>query len=294
MTRSPGSYIGSVHRRLGNWDDVFAAYDKAVQLDPRSPDTIAKLGGVTYELVRRYADAVRAYDRALSLAPDFEEIAIVRGETYALWQGQLDTLRAVLNRIPRDTELAGVGFLPAKRATLLLWERDADGLLQELRYTHVDVFEAQDYFTPAVLYAAWAYQLRGDGAAARVAFDAALALVDAAMKDLPDDSRLHVARGLALAGLGRRDDALREALWLQRFEADRQDAYDGPGLAEERARILAQAGDATAALDEIERLLAEPSWLTVHVLRLDPRWDPIREHPRFKALLATYGAEEGR
>jgi hypothetical protein len=45
----------------------------------------------------------------------------------------------------------------------------------------------------------------------------------------------------------------------------------------------------SAALDEIERLLAGPSWLSVHTLRLDPRWDPIRNHPRFTALLKKYG-----
>jgi hypothetical protein len=88
--------------------------------------------------------------------------------------------------------------------------------------------------------------------------------------------------------------ASREARWLQRSDVYRTDAYSGPEVAEDRARILAQAGDADAALDEIERLLAGPSWLTVHTLRLDPRWDPIREHPRFKALLAKYGAERAR
>ena len=29
-------------------------------------------------------------------------------------------------------------------------------------------------------------------------------------------------------------------------------------------------------------------FLSVHTLRLDPRWDPIREHPRFQTLLAKY------
>ncbi len=43
-----------------------------------------------------------------------------------------------------------------------------------------------------------------------------------------------------------------------------------------------------ASLDEIEGLLARPSNLSVHKLRLDPRWDQIREHPRFQALLAKY------
>jgi len=50
-------------------------------------------------------------------------------------------------------------------------------------------------------------------------------------------------------------------------------------VAEDRAQILAQAGDADPALDEIERLLARPSRLSVHTLRLDPLWDPIRDRP---------------
>lgn len=36
-------------------------------------------------------------------------------------------------------------------------------------------------------------------------------------------------------------------------------------------RLAACGGEAEAALDEIERLLAGPSWLIVPILRLDPR-----------------------
>jgi serine/threonine-protein kinase len=171
---------------------------------------------------------------------------------------------------------------------LLLWERNADGLLEELQGGRVSVFEAQYFFLPGALFAAWAHRLGNDREAARAAFDSAQVLLDSVMKELPDDWRVHAARGLALAGRGRRDEALREASWLQRSEVYRNDAVDGPLVAEDRARILAQAGDAGAAIDELERLLAGPSWLSVHSLRLDPRWDPIREHPRFKALLVKY------
>ena len=59
-------------------------------------------------------------------------------------------------------------------------------------------------------------------------------------------------------------------------------------VAENRARILAQAGELDAALDEIEQLLAGPGYLSVHTLRLHPLFDPIRDHPRFQALLAKY------
>ncbi len=91
-----------------------------------------------------------------------------------------------------------------------------------------------------------------------------------------------------MAGLGRRQEALREARWLQQSVVYRDDAFTGRYVAAERARILAQAGEVDAALEEIEEVLAGPGYLSVHRLRLDPRWDPIREHPRFQALLAKY------
>jgi len=277
-------FIGAVHRRLGNWSEVLAAFEKATQLDPRDANLFSN-GGETYQITRRYAEAVRAYDRAFSLAPDFYDPALEKGLTYVRWQGQLDTLRAVLNRLPRN---AIEGTRADYRLVLLYWERQADSLLQVLTMTHVTVFERQTSLQPSSLYAAWAHQLRGDGPAARAAFESARVFLDSVLRKRPDDDRAHAARGLALAGLGRRDEALREARWLQQSVVYREDALQGRELAEQRARILAQSGEADAALDEIERLLAGPSWLSVHTLRLNPLWDPIREHPRFKALLARH------
>ncbi len=275
------SWIGYLHRRMGRWGEVLRAFEKATELDPRAANLFHNLGGTTFAILHRYADAVRAFDHALSLAPDLHRAAIWKGWTYARWQGQLDTLRAVLSRVPRDT---------AEHVQLLRWERQADSMLQVLTTARVGVFDNVYFLLPGSLHAAWAHQLRGDGPAARAAFDSARVLLDSVMSELPNDWRVHAARGLALAGLGRRDEAFREARWLRQSLIYREDAFWGPLLAEDRARILAQAGESGAALDEITRLLARPSFLSVHTLRLDPLWDPIRDHPRFKALLAKYGA----
>ncbi len=279
--------IGAVNRRLGDWNALFAAFEKAAQLDPRSATLFMDLGNI-YNRLHRYADAVGAFDRALSLAPDLQDAALQRGRTHVLWLGQLDPLRAALNRVPIDADLE----VP-NRADLLLWERNAADLLN-LEIAHPDVIEVQDLFLPSALYSAWAHQLRSDHSAAHAAFDSARARLDSALRELPDDWRVHAARGMAVAGLGRCDEALQEAHWLEQSVVYREDAFDRPLLAEDRARILAQAGDAEAALDEIERLLVGPSFLSIHTLRLDPRWDPIRDHPRFKALLAKYGSQTAR
>jgi eukaryotic-like serine/threonine-protein kinase len=275
---------GSVHRRLGNWDQAIAAMEHAARLDPLgrlAPDGV----GNTLAIQRRYGEAVRVYDRSLQRTPDATAVRLWKAMAYLHWEGQLDSLRAVVSQLPADQGLGGAGNRAAQHLRLLFLERRADSLLYSLATTDARTFEMQYSFVPAALYAAWAHRLRGDPRAARAEFDSARALLDAVVAEQPDDPRVHAARGLALAGLGRRVEALEEARWLEQSEIYRKDAYEGPMWAEQRARILAQLGDADAALDEIERLLSRPSWLSVHMLRLDPLLDPIRGHPRFQALL---------
>ena len=279
--------VGALHRRLGNWDEVMRAIEKAKQFDPRGVNLYYDLAGGTYAFMRRYADAVGAYDRALALAPDLHAAAIFKGWTYVRWQGQLDTLRAIVSRLSADQNLGVAGTPTAQLVQLLRWERRPDSLLRVLRNARVVAFVGQDFYLPTSLHAAWAHLLRGDRAAAAVALDSARLVLDSVLRDLPDDWRVHASRGLTLAALGRHDEALGEARWLEQSTVYREDAYDGPLLAESRAAILAQSGRTDAALQEIERLLSMPSALSVHMLRLDPAWDPIRDDPRFERLVSS-------
>jgi len=112
-----------------------------------------------------------------------------------------------------------------------------------------------------------------------------LALLDVEERVRPGDWDVHGLRGSVLAGLGRHADALHEADWLAQSDWYRKDRF---GDVSWYGVILMRAGETDAALAEIERLLAGPSRTTVHLLRLDPRWDPIRDNPRFQALLTKY------
>jgi serine/threonine-protein kinase len=284
--------IARAHDRLGNWDQAYAAHQRAVELDPRNVDALFSLGFLSHLFTKRYEDAVRVFDRTLSLAPDFHLAAVWRGEAYVRWQGQLEPLRSTLRQLPRDTQLRTLGSADAHRATLLLWERQADALIAFLDTVPTEVFDGQVLFFPRSLFAGWAHQLRRDEPAARLAFESAVASLGPVLTERPEDWRAHMARGLALAGLGRREEGLAEARWLEQSAVYRNDRLFGEWMAEHRAMALARLGETEEALDEIQRLLMEPSWVSVHTLRLDPRWDPIRDHPRFKALLAKYSSPE--
>ncbi len=118
--------IGFVHRRLGNWDEVEAAFHKAAQLDPRGVNLFFDLGGNTYILTRRYADAIAALNRAHTLAPDFRNALVLKGWAYLHWKGELDTLRAALDQSPPER-------FAHPRVEVLLLERKPDSLIAFIR-----------------------------------------------------------------------------------------------------------------------------------------------------------------
>ena len=66
----------------------------------------------------------------------------------------------------------------------------------------------------------------------------------------------------------------------------------GPTLVKRLAVIYALVGEPEAAIDQIEYLLSIPGSLTVGWLRVHPLWDPLRDHPRFQALLEEYETGE--
>jgi len=44
-------------------------------------------------------------------------------------------------------------------------------------------------------------------------------------------------------------------------------------------------GEFDAAIDLLEYLLDRPGMMSIPLLRLDPAWEPLRNHPRFKKLI---------
>ena len=67
-----------------------------------------------------------------------------------------------------------------------------------------------------------------------------------------------------------------------------QDAFDGPKITASLAEIYALTGESDEAFRLLDHLLQVPNGLTVHTIKLDPAWDPLRKDPRFQALIEKY------
>jgi adenylate cyclase len=97
------------------------------------------------------------------------------------------------------------------------------------------------------------------------------------------DSRSRVA--LAFARAGRSEDALAQMNRARRL-VDSFLLVESELLAEPRwAMTLVVLGEDDQALDMLEDMMSRPSAISRGLLRVQPEWDPIREHPRFQALL---------
>ena len=133
-------------------------------------------------------------------------------------------------------------------------------------------------------------RLIGDVDRAKADYDQARALLEAQLKEQPDNSLTISGLAQAYAGLGDREAALREADRAVNLVRSSGDATVLPFHEEIRARIQARFGDVNAAIENLQHLLKVPARgafgppVTPALLRLDPYFDPIRNDPRFQKL----------
>jgi len=274
--------IGQVRAKLGQWDSAIAAFNTALDYDPRASNLLQKLGD-TYHLLHRYPEAIAAYRRELMLAPDLVQPHLSLAWSHLLSTGKTDTLRAALASVPLDADMGlGAGTAYGDRLALATFEGKPDTVLALVRGAGEKNLLGHWYWTAA------AYRKLGRMAAWRAVLDSVYTLNEKSLREFPDYSGLHETKGSIAALRGRRDLALAELRWLKEWAAAHPQPIDNFWRIG-RARIYVDLGEMDSAFAEIEPVVAGPSLTTVHYLRLDPWWDPVVRDARFEALVAKYG-----
>ena len=87
--------------------------------------------------------------------------------------------------------------------------------------------------------------------------------------------------------VGRKAEAIREGERAVALRGISSDALNGPYMEHQLARIYTMVGEPEKAVDRLEQLLRVPYYLSPAWLRVDPTFDPLRQHPRFRKLIET-------
>jgi tetratricopeptide (TPR) repeat protein len=226
--------------------------------------------------------------RAIAIAPDRPDAYDTGLEIYLLWDGATDRARHLLEPAPR----LGSPDIEFDDVLLDRYDRRPELALARLDASSNDVFSFQDLYAPGEFLQCLCLSEMGEAQRAERACSSAVDLLEHEIEARPYDHRLYSAVGHALALLGRKDEAVRAGEHAVELVPISKDAGDGPFPAGELAKIYARVGEFDKALDLIDELLSIPCGLSVGLLRLDPAWDPLRDNPRFQALLEKYEVEQ--
>jgi TolB-like protein/Tfp pilus assembly protein PilF len=273
-----------IERRVGQWDESLRTMEQAIEIDPRSDGPLA-MQGETYLALHNYDQAENYLQRAIRVEPDSENAHYWRTLIPILRDGDVTSVQVALENplMPRDNAYYLLGWHAS------LYNRDFDTAIEYLDEMDESYFLHDGaQYQRASLYGV-TYQLAEDDDLAQQNFQVARRQIENLLELAPDDARFHITLGEVLAGLGENESAVTAARHGMELLSVSDDTYTGPDIqigAAVRVLIPAQAHE--AAIQELDDYFSTPRRWSIEGLLPDPRLDPIRDDPRFVALVEKY------
>jgi serine/threonine protein kinase/tetratricopeptide (TPR) repeat protein len=273
---------GDGYRQQGKWLEAFDQYEKACRLSPRNSSPLVEIA-LTAWLYRRYPEAVEAADEAVSIAPNLDWPYLAKGVIFWCWQGASEEARKAFESVSPDHDWA-----PWVWYWQMVYEGNYREALDYLSSIPGDWIRIKIDAKPRVLYEAFVHDALNQPELATAAYESAKILLEAEVDAYPEDPRYHSSLGIAYAALGQAEDAIREGKRAVELLPISKDAVYGIPYVMDLALIYTVLGENEKALAGIEELLSSPGMLSVPLLKVDPRWNRLRDNPRFQAILEKY------
>ena len=281
-----------IRRRQGRSEEVLPNLQRALELDPRNVFTLQQTG-LFYGNLHRFAEMAATLDRVISIKPDDAETRAARGMVDLDWKASTQYLHQAIDQI-RAKDPGALKNVADYCFTLALAERDAAGASQALtalgdNYLTTNTIELSRHFCEGL-----AARMIKDDAKALVAFGAALTEQEKRVQVQPDYGPALCVLSLIHAGLGRKEDALRESQRAIELLPIEKDSINGFHMIEYSAVAAAWVVEKDLACEELTRANSLPGYgiNTYGQLKLSPFWDPLRGDPRFEKIVASLVPKE--
>jgi TolB-like protein/class 3 adenylate cyclase len=278
---------GYIERRQGRWEDAMRNLERAADLDPRNVFTLEQIA-LSYQLLRRYAEAESVLDRILTIEPNNLEINAARAFVELDWKADTQPLHQLIDKI-RATNPGATQSIANYWLFCALAERDVAGAKNALLASGENPITLANEnvvfnrpFAEAVIA-----RMTNDDAKARSALIAGRAEQEKIIQAQPNYGPALCVLGLIDAGLGRKEEALREGWHAVELLPAKKDALGSMEIVKYLAIIAAWIGDKDLACEQLAIVIRRPSPISYGQLKLLPFWDPLRGDPRFEKIVAS-------
>ena len=217
----------AVLRRMGRFEEAAETSARLLEIDPRNPAALNQ-HGIDCVLARQYAEAERSYALAASFNPRDGSTWGRRAWNQIQGRGDAERAKAILLEASQVAGLdddRSLTALAAFRVALITGEYR--GALEQLENNPREALENQFSYYPKSLLRGQVHALLGEREQAHRAFAAARADLEKRVLEHPDDARYPSALGLALAGLGLRDEAISAARKSTELRPESKDVWWG-------------------------------------------------------------------
>jgi eukaryotic-like serine/threonine-protein kinase len=272
-----------IDRHQNRWDSALANLQRANGLDPRNGEGAVWLGQ-TYSEMRRYSEweqLVKKYAASGTFEGPWIQVVLAK---IKLAQGDPAAAQSLLEQVPLDFSPNEIIWDTRFRGALYL--RDYDAAKQVVAATPA---KFADFAFGS--HSGWAEgqiaRARGDQQKALTAFAAAREKVDAILRDNPKDASYLADAAKLDAGLGRKEEAIREARRAVELQPIAKDSLNAPAWIANLALVYAWTGQRDRALEQLEIVATIPGGPSYGDLHFNPCWDSLRGDKRFDKIVAA-------
>ena len=287
------SITGLIDRRQGRWTEAIRNFERALELDPRNEESNID-AATTYRALRHYSESNQLWERLGALSPHKWSPPVQCALQPFLQRADVRPLREALSALiakhseaAKDSDFVPLLFLCA------MADRDSAAANRAIASMPDEGFQQYNSIkVPREFFAGLGARAFNDIAAAHASFTAARAIAEKIVHDQPDNGIAWSLLGQIDAGLGRKEDALREGRHACELLPMSKDAVVGVMLIGDLATIYTWTGEKDLALEQLAVSAKTPFGVHYGELKLDPVWDPLRGDPRFEKIVASLAPKE--
>ena len=278
---------GYVRRRQGRWEEAMQNLERAADLDPRNVFTLEQTA-LSYQLLRRYAEAESVLDRISTIEPNNLEIKAARAFVELDWKADTRPLRQLIDKI-RATNPGATQSIANYWLFCALADRDAVGANNALIAAGKNpiILANENVVFNRPFAEGVIARMTNDDAKARSALTDARTEQEKIIQAQPNYGPALCVLGLIDAGLRRKEEALREGLRAVELLPVKKDALGGAEIVKYLAIIAAWVDDKDLACEQLAIVINRPSPISYGQLKLLPFWDALRGDPRFEKIVAS-------